>query len=144
LTWRGNPDNTDPVRVLRVILVLGACLHLTGGHYGVLQCIAWANMLINYSAQDGFLEGAKKTFDGEHPCCMCKSIAKAKQSEQRQDAPAIAKLNLSVKETTLPSTVRLKTPAPVGDLVIRFAAPWLESAQWTDSPPFPPPRLASA
>ena len=44
-------------------------------------------MLWNYSQQDGsLLAGAKKTFDGEHPCPMCKSIKIAKEKERT--APA--------------------------------------------------------
>nr|MCH1922634.1 hypothetical protein [Shewanella ferrihydritica] len=62
------------------VALLG-CLHLCGGHWGVMQAVAWTSMLADYSAQDGFVVGAKKTFDGEHPCCMCKAIQEGKKKE---------------------------------------------------------------
>jgi hypothetical protein len=61
---------------------------IIGGHWGVLQTVAWANMIWTYSTQDGsVLAGAKKTFDGEHPCNMCDSIKEAKKQEKK--APEI-------------------------------------------------------
>jgi hypothetical protein len=45
-------------------------------------------MIWTYSTQDGsVLAGAKKTFDGEHPCNMCESIKEAKKQEKK--APEI-------------------------------------------------------
>lgn len=50
--------------------------------------MAWANMIWTYTTQDGsVLAGAKKTFDGEHPCNMCDSIKEAKKQEKK--APEI-------------------------------------------------------
>jgi hypothetical protein len=37
--------------------------------------------------QSGSLHDAMtKTFDGQHPCCLCKAIANAKKSEQKSQA----------------------------------------------------------
>jgi hypothetical protein len=45
-------------------------------------------MIWTYTTQDGsVLAGAKKTFDGEHPCNMCYSIKEAKKQEKK--APEI-------------------------------------------------------
>ena len=45
-------------------------------------------MIWTYTTQDGsVLAGAKKTFDGEHPCNMCDSIKEAKKQEKK--APEI-------------------------------------------------------
>ena len=55
---------------------------LAGGHWGTLQAVAWAGMLWSYTQTDGsLLSGVKKTFDGEHPCTMCRSIKTAKEKE---------------------------------------------------------------
>lgn len=110
----------------------------------MLQGIAWTKMLVEYSASDGLLEGTRKTFDGEHPCSMCKSITEGKKTEQSQPLPATAHRDLSLKEITLPSSILLREPhssplpAPI------FAAPRLESDLWSASPPIPPPRPAAA
>jgi hypothetical protein len=66
------------------VIAAVALFFIIGGHWGVLQTVAWANMIWTYSTQDGsVLAGAKKTFDGEHPCSMCHSIKEAKQQEKK-------------------------------------------------------------
>jgi hypothetical protein len=54
-------------KALRIIVAVLGCLHLCGGHYGVVQALAWSKMLVDYSQRDGLVEGAIKTFDGKHP-----------------------------------------------------------------------------
>lgn len=41
-------------------------------------------MAIEYSKQYGVEDGLGKTFDGQHPCGMCKKIQTAKQQEEKQ------------------------------------------------------------
>jgi hypothetical protein len=66
------------------VIAAVALFFIIGGHWGVLQTVAWANMIWTYSTQDGsVLAGAKKTFDGEHPCNMCDSIKEAKKQEKK-------------------------------------------------------------
>ncbi|NCY22940.1 hypothetical protein EBX31_13445, partial [bacterium] len=45
---------------------------------GVLQTIAWGKMFSSYTKQAGFEEGLRKTFDGRHPCELCKRIAQSR------------------------------------------------------------------
>jgi hypothetical protein len=71
----------------RFLIALMGCLHLCGGHYGILQGIAWTRMLVSYSAEEGLLEGARQTFDGNHPCGLCLAIAEAKKQEADPAAP---------------------------------------------------------
>ena len=62
---------------------------LMNGHFGVLQTMAWSKMLLDYTRANGSLiQGAKQTFDGNHPCSMCHSIAKAKENEKK--SPVLA------------------------------------------------------
>ncbi len=66
------------------VIAAAALFFIIGGHWGVLQTVAWANMIWTYTTQDGsVLLGAKKTFDGEHPCSMCDSIKAAKTEEKK-------------------------------------------------------------
>ena len=48
-------------------------------------------MVVNYSHVGGLGEALVKTFDGKHPCALCKVIAKAKKSEKKAEFPASGK-----------------------------------------------------
>ncbi len=63
------------------ILAFVAVFQIMGGHWVVLQSYAWAKMAVEYSKTAGFLKGVEKTFDGEHPCDMCKHVQKGTQKE---------------------------------------------------------------
>ncbi|MBB5351814.1 hypothetical protein HNR46_002053 [Haloferula luteola] len=128
-------------RLGQLLIALLGCLHLCGGHWGVLQCVAWSKMLVDYSAQDGFFEGARKTFDGAHPCAMCQSIAKGRQSEQGTELPSSAKRDLALKEVTLPQRILLHRPMVRTPETREFTVPSLAGDLWSASPPSPPPRL---
>jgi hypothetical protein len=77
----------------------------------------------------------EKTFDGAHPCGLCKTVTKGRDDEQKRDQ---AKLALKF-EAVLGSPLAL--PAPV-------ALPWVYPrgyAEWialTAAPPTPPPLAA--
>jgi len=62
-------------------------------------------MLISYSAEEGWIEGARMTFDGEHPCDLCVAIADAKQQESDSEAPG-------KRQRSLESGLELK-PCPL-------------------------------
>lgn len=129
------------MRVLRVILVLGAILHLTGGHWGVLQCVAWTKMLVEYSTEEGLLEGARKTFDGEHPCCMCKSIAAAKQQEKKEPLQLPSGLKDLAFKDLMPPAGSLLPPPRFFELPL-ISTPFAASthSEIGRRPPSPPPR----
>lgn len=58
-------------QLICIVLLIG----LSVGPLGFLQLAAWGRMVVVYSRQDGLLTGIRKTFDGYHPCSLCKSIA---------------------------------------------------------------------
>ncbi len=71
-----------PVRLARGLMVLTICLSL-GLQWAALQGIAWTGMLINFARDGGSLtEAMSKTFDGEHPCPLCKAVEKGSKQEQ--------------------------------------------------------------
>jgi hypothetical protein len=114
-----------------------AILFATNLHLPLLQVVAWAGMVIRYSADTTVNEAVKMTFDGEHPCPLCCAIRKA-QEEPRQELNAPA------------SSDRI-------DLIAHSAASWnhisivhsgfkLPGAHGTplrQPPPVPPPRAAA-
>jgi hypothetical protein len=42
-------------------------------------------MLADNLQSNSFQAAAEKTFDGKHPCCLCKAIAAGKQSEKKAE-----------------------------------------------------------
>jgi hypothetical protein len=74
-----------------------AVLSATGTHWLALQSVAWTTMLAdNLEATQSWQAALTRTFDGRHPCCLCKEIAKDKQSEKKSDAQAeVKKLDYS-------------------------------------------------
>ena len=45
-------------------LVVGALILATGGHWALLQSVAWVGMAIQFSHTDGISIALQKTFDG--------------------------------------------------------------------------------
>ena len=66
------------ITVLALVLTLGL-------HWALLQTVAWTGMVINYSQANPFPEAVSMTFDGEHPCRLCKVIKQGRTEEQRQE-----------------------------------------------------------
>lgn len=63
-----------------------AALTATGTHWLALQSVAWTAMLAENLESHSWHEAVQRTFDGKHPCCLCKKIAAAKRSEKKSDA----------------------------------------------------------
>jgi hypothetical protein len=110
-----------------------AGLQLLGGHWAILQTAAWVGMVIDYSKSEGVETGITKTFDGNHPCQLCLSIAKNKEKEGKQTA------NVSPAKLYLLNQApqwALTPPAVFGQLEVSLYL--LNGA--TPKPPVPPPR----
>jgi hypothetical protein len=71
------------LRRLGTLLVCLAMFIIAGGHWAVLQSVAWAGMVRDYSQRDGIATAVQKTFSGQYPCGMCKRIAEEKSKEQQ-------------------------------------------------------------
>jgi len=68
---------------LLIIALLGA----TGGHWAILQTIAWADMLAKNLRTETVAVAITKTFDGQNPCPMCKEISAGKKEEKKSELP---------------------------------------------------------
>ncbi len=126
---------------IRIIAAILCCLHLGGGNYGVLQAMAWTRMLVDYSMQDGLVEGTVKTFDGQHPCEMCKNIATAKQkdSEKPKDQRIVVQEFL-LKNFVASEILTAKTPKSRDVPVINQVHTVVWKTLGEARPPVPPPR----
>ena len=71
-----------------VVLALASSI---GFHWAIFQSLAWVGMVVTYSQETTITEALAKTFDGQHPCALCKQIAKGKRSENKSDMPVQGK-----------------------------------------------------
>ena len=69
-----------------------ALLTATNSQWLVLQSVAWAGMIVSYSQKAPLKVALMHTFDGKHPCCLCKAIAAANKSEKKKEFPQMRKL----------------------------------------------------
>jgi hypothetical protein len=115
------------------VLLIVALLCATGSHWVMLQSVAWATMLAENARTDSFQTALTKTFDGRHPCALCKQIAQGRQSEKKSDP----QLDLKKLEFfSQPVVFIINSPT-------RFVLSGgrdSTAAQLPHSPPVPPPR----
>lgn len=123
-----------PMRSFCRASVIAALMLSIGLHWTVLQSAAWVGMIVSY-AQDGDVsEAIEKTFDGQHPCALCKLVEQgtAKEKQPQKKAPVSKKLDM-----TLVAVERIAVPPPGHpDFVVLSERP----AQRRPSPSVPPPR----
>ena len=67
------------------IVAVAALVFSLGLHWALLQTVAWAGMVISYSRDASLKQAVSMTFDGEHPCPLCKAIKKGQAEEKKQD-----------------------------------------------------------
>jgi hypothetical protein len=124
----------DRVRNALLILVL---LAGTGVHWGALQSVAWTRMLAKNLRTASFTEAVSRTFDGQHPCSLCKVIANAKKSEKRMEFPQ------PLTKFEFPLTLQsLLLVAPTSFQLVPFGNEFVEPP--SRKPPTPPPRATCA
>jgi hypothetical protein len=118
--------------IARAAAALALCVSI-GGHWAALQSIAWATMIVEYSQSAPLSKAVAETFDGNHPCDLCKHINRAQHSEKKPEtrSTTLKQDLLCVKRTVVlfPSSADLSFPTEQ----IRASADTL-------SPPVPPPR----
>src|SRR5688572_3519270 len=80
--WR--LGSIDMARRLFQFFVAAALVVAVGGHWAVLQSVAWVSMVVTYSQTDSWDVALQKTFSGEKPCKLCLAVKEGKQQEQKQ------------------------------------------------------------
>jgi hypothetical protein len=115
--------------VLLIIALLGA----TGAHWAVMQSVAWATMLADNAHTASLTQALEKTFDGKHPCALCKQISRGKQSERKSDFQSDLK---KLEFLNDPLAFWLRSPEHF-DLLPESNIP---AAGLMEQPPVPPPR----
>ena len=120
-------------RKLGHVLLIVALLAAVGGHWVVLQSVAWTNMLAENLRTDSVTGAFEKTFDGQHPCCLCKAIKEGKKSEKKSELP----MPLLKFEFVSEQPVFVFSPPLDFRLVPELA---FSMHNLSSSPPVPPPR----
>ena len=115
------------------ILVIVALVLTTGLHWAALQTVAWSAMLASHLRSQSMTESMVQTFDGLHPCCLCKAIAAAKQAEKKDAATApVLKFEFPIYgETVIPTPPARFAQMQSGNSFAAFLS---------SKPPLPPPR----
>lgn len=108
-----------------------------GGHLALLQTIAWGNMLVDFSSRSSLSEAVEKTFDGEHPCALCKVVRKSKSEEEKKP---LLKSEMKM-EVILPAPVKLPFPRST-ELEFRVTEYSGAFAEVCLAVPLQPPRAA--
>jgi hypothetical protein len=107
----------------------------TGGHWAMLQSVAWLGMAVRFSQNEPLVPALQKTFSGAHPCTLCKAVSHGVKTEKEQKIQKIeSKFDFFCSRTA----VVLEVPLP------EARTPQVETklSDRNDSPPVPPPRLA--
>ena len=122
------------MRVGKIVVVI-ALVAMTGAHWAFLQSLAWTTMLANNLRTHSVTESISQTFDGAHPCPLCKAITAGKKSEQKND------FTVQIQKMEFP---------PVADTMILTAPSYFHpfspidcfAGSFSPEPSVPPPRLA--
>ena len=114
-------------------LMLVAVLAATGTHWSLLQSVAWTRMLAANLRTDSFTAAVQKTFDGNHPCALCKAIAKGKSAESKKEFTA------PLQKFEFPPVHKvIMLVGPLNFHLIPMAD--ISADLLTHQPPTPPPR----
>jgi len=120
------------------LLLIVAFLAAVGGHWMILQTFAWSTMLVENLQTASLSKAVERTFDGEHPCKLCKRIAEDKQSEKQSEFPQLVVKKLDFAA----DTCRFSFVAPSDFRLLGASSPTANSFRPT--PPVPPPRSSIA
>jgi hypothetical protein len=126
-------------RTVGISLLCLAMFSIAGGHWALLQTVAWAQMLGGeYSRGAALTTAVEKTFSGNHPCALCLKVQEGRANEDK----APAKIAWTKKAESFISPVYAQAPSR---LVRDFSYPLESDVQFgsrQDAPPRPVPRSA--
>ena len=119
---------------LLIVLALDSSIGL---HWAPLQSVAWVGMIVRYSQQTTLVEALVKTFDGQHPCFLCKQISEGKKAEKKTERFT------ALKQLEYTHAVNCFVFSPPSDFRLGIE-PSPNLASIAHTPPVPPPRLVAA
>ena len=124
------------IRKLASFFTSVALFLVIGGPWALLQTVAWTKMMVDYSKGAPVSEAVAKTFDGDHPCSLCKKISKVRQEEKK--SPLVILQAKKEGPFLAVKTVRLAEPSSIS-----VCHPFPRMPAFSDSqfrPPTPVPK----
>lgn len=124
----------------RIAVVLLACLSV-GLHWSALQVVGWVGMAVEYSRTSDVTTALEMTFDGKHPCNLCKLVqSQGPLSEGEKQSPPKSKTEIKLLAAAI-----WENPLVWLSRSFLFASfpdePRVASLA-RERPPLPPPRFA--
>ncbi|MDA7665906.1 hypothetical protein OAM00_04280 [Verrucomicrobia bacterium] len=117
----------------KLIVVTSLTLSI-GGHWGLLQTIAWSNMLLDYSENLTWTSALSKTIDPDTSCRICEFVQEGRNQESNQD---FSKTQFKIDLVCEQREVFLNCPNVADDKAITF----IVHSQFHAPPIAPPPRV---
>lgn len=130
--------NQPIIRRLGCVMMATALFLVAGGHWAMLQGVAWAGMVKDFSRTGSLTEAVGKTFDGKHPCAMCKKIASARTHEEK--APVTVKADK--KAEVFVKAPGSELPLPDSRPFVHGPVPFVSIPELCFAPPVPVPIAA--
>jgi len=126
------------VRLLAKWFLVATLIVSIGAQWMLVQGVAWFGMALSYSVREGsVLKGLSQTFDGQHPCHLCKAVEKGSQDDQDPVTPGKTEDSKGKLEMCLSAFLRV--PAPLMERRSFASEDWSAPARG-EAPPLPPPR----
>lgn len=127
------------MRIIKKAFLIFCCWSLfcqIDGPVFFVQTIAWAKMFYSAAQQDPLKLALKKTFDGQHPCRVCKKLANL-----QAQSPQLKALSFAAKIKIFAFSRSLFELAPE-QIWTTYGPSHLFYFDAIDiSPPKPPPRI---
>ena len=121
-------------RRFQILVALALCLSV-GLHWSFLQAVAWTGMLATYASQGSLSQALQKTFDGQHPCKLCKIVRAGCESDSKQcPGSTVSKLD--------PWLHTEQTLFFFPQLIFHPVSVTLAGLTRSEPPPLPPPLVA--
>lgn len=130
-----NHRRREMIRAFGLPLICIAMFYLAGGHWAILQTVAWARMIEDYSRKDPINVAILKTFSGKYPCTLCKKV---EEGRQKEEAPPTTKVEKKAENFLRPEGQIAQMLVPRD-----FSyPPWARQTLVvrSDAPLLPPPR----
>ena len=134
----GGRKTKGMLRSLGFSLMCLAMFSIAGGHWAVLQTVAWAQMVREYSKTATVAEALEKTFSGKAPCSLCEQIAEARQQEEKSPATLKTDKKAEVFLQAGGDFLRKRIPSPGS----YFLAAFDRGCVRMEKPAVPVPRIS--
>lgn len=114
-------------------------LVIAGGHWGMLQLVAWTSMVIDFSREAPVATAVSMTFDGHNPCLLCKTVERGLADDGSvTPTPERAKLGKLIKADAVIEVMVFASGATPLLAELRWTAVGMVEGQTTEPPTRPP------